>query len=121
MERERDSLGAGVPRYVITKLKSCPVERLGQYLNDTCSHHSHFSLALSISSVQFSLAQLNSKQLPVSLYDCYGRCHIASLEVFVWLLGDHRTKYPLERGCAGPDLLIVLRYYLCMVVVNLID
>ena len=59
----RDSLGAGVPWYVITQLKSCPVERLGQYLNGTCSHHT----SLRFSSAQFSLVQLNSKQLPVSL------------------------------------------------------
>ena len=34
-----DSLGAGVPWYVPTQLKNCPVKRLRQYLNSTCSHY----------------------------------------------------------------------------------
>ena len=43
----RDSLGASVSCYVITQLRSCPIEQLGQYLGGTCSHHS---------SVQFYVA-----------------------------------------------------------------
>ena len=84
----RDSLGTGVPRYEITQLKRCPVDRLGQYLDGTCSHHIYilhfsstqfasvrYSSALYITvdllrlstSVHFSLGEMNSKQLPVSL------------------------------------------------------
>ena len=126
-----DSLGAGVPCYIITQLKSYPIDRLGQYVNGTCSYHSHFtsvqlssfqfatiqhctlqfstvhfSWVLRLStSVQLSLTQLNSKQLPVSLYDCYSRCHIVSVRVLVWSLQGHRTKYPLDKGRAGPQLL----------------
>ena len=100
-ERERDqslsmsfchSLGAGVPWYVITQLRSCPIERLGKYLNDTCSHHSHFSSVLLTSVDYFSWVlqfstELKSLQLPVSLYNFYGHCHIVSRWVFVWSLG----------------------------------
>ena len=79
-------------------IKSCPVDRLGQYLNSTCSHHSQFT------SVQLILAQLNSKQLPVSLYNFYCHCHIrdAYIRVVTW---NHRTKYPLDIGRAGPQSL----------------
>ena len=47
-----DSLGAGVPWFVITQLKTCPVERLGPYLT---------APALTIvTSVQFSTLQLST-------------------------------------------------------------
>ena len=55
----RGTLGAGI---------RCPVDRLGQYINSACSYHSHFtSVDFKFTSVQLSLAWLNSKQLPVSL------------------------------------------------------
>ena len=77
------SLGAGsrCPMVGNYSIKSCPVDRLGQYLNSACSHHSQFT------SVQLSLAQLNSEQLLVSLYDFSAHCHIASRSVFMWSLG----------------------------------
>ena len=95
-----DSSGASVPWYVSIQLRSWPVEQLRQYLNGTFSHQS---------SLQYSSTQhnLNSKQLQLSLslYDCYGHCHIVSLQVFVWSLEDHRMKYQLDKGHAGPKLL----------------
>ena len=67
-------------------IKNSPVDRLGQYLNSACSHQSQFT-SVHFTSVQLSLAQFNSEQLPVSLYNFYGHCHIASLSIFVWSLG----------------------------------
>ena len=93
-ERERDqslntvvhdSLGVGVPWYVTTQLKSCPIERLGQYLNGLLSSQFQFS------SVQFSIhvVQLSTVEQQgttgLSLYNCFGCCHIASLRVFMWI------------------------------------
>ena len=62
------------------------------------------SVDFKFTSVQLNLAQLNSKQLPVSLYDFYCHCHIRDthLRVVTW---DHRTKYPLDKGRAGPQSL----------------
>ena len=56
------SLGAGTKCPMIRKwtIKSCPVDRIGQYLNSACSHHSHFtSTSLQLTSV-FSSAHLST-------------------------------------------------------------
>ena len=115
-ERERDqilntvvcgSFGAGsrCPMVGNHSIKSCPVDRLGQNLNSACSHHSQFiSVHFDFTSVQLILAQLNSKQLLVSLYNFYCHCHIRDMytRVVTW---DHCAKYPLDKGRAGPQLL----------------
>ena len=77
-------------------IKSCHVDRLGQYLNSAYSDYSsvlHFrSTSVLLTSVEYCSQLLrlstisNSKQLPVSLYDFYGHCHIVSVLVFVWSL-----------------------------------
>ena len=96
----RGSLGARsrCPMVCNYSNKSCPVDRFKQYLNSACSHHSQFT------PVHFNLAQLNSKQPPLSLYDFRCHCHIRymHLRVVTW---DHRTKYPLDKGRAGPQSL----------------
>ena len=83
----RSSLGAGSRCAMVDNysIKSCPVDQLGQYLNSTCSDHSQFTTGcspqLSSASVQLSLAQLNSKQLLLCLYDLYCHCHIRDIIV----------------------------------------
>ena len=106
----RDSLGAGLPWYVITQLKSCPVDRLGPYLNGACSHRSHFSSV----QPQFNSSQFFSSVLQLSTVERLSNCWSLSttctlphpestrLRVVTW---DHHTKYPLDKGHAGPHSL----------------
>ena len=98
------SLGAGsrCPLYVSTQLrtgskypmiwersiKSCPVDRLRQYLNSDCYHPRHFTLIdFKFTSVQLIIAWLNSKQLPVSLSTASTVIATLEIRILLWSLG----------------------------------
>ena len=49
--------------------------------------------------------KLTSLRVVTCLYGRSGCCYITRLQVFVWSLRNHRTKYPLNKGRAGPDSL----------------